>query len=120
MRIERKFGQPDQTELKRLSKDLLVAKNKAQETFPRSVLQNEGRCCTELCKYVKRRKGNRENIPAIKDRNAKFITDTKENASSLNSYYASLSSCERNNPQIQSTESGKTFTINLLAPELFF
>jgi hypothetical protein len=54
------FGQPYQRELKRLSKELLVAKKKAQETFLRSVLQNEGSCWTEFYKYVKRRKGNRK------------------------------------------------------------
>jgi len=63
----RVFGQPCQEELKRLSKVLLVAKKKAQETFFRSVLQNEGRCWTEFCKYVQRRKGYQENIPAIND-----------------------------------------------------
>jgi len=35
-----KFGQPYQAELKQLSKELLVAKKKAQETFLYSVLQN--------------------------------------------------------------------------------
>jgi len=110
---KRKFGQPCQTELKRLSKELLVAKNKAQETFLRSVLQNESGCWTEFCKYVKRCKGNRENIPAIKERNGKLITDPIEKANSLNSYYASLFSCESNNPQIQSKESGKPFTISI-------
>ena len=49
----RKLAQPYQEELKRLSKELLVAKKKAQKTFLRSVLQNEGRCWTELYKYVK-------------------------------------------------------------------
>ena len=86
----RKFGQTYQEELKRLSKDLLVAKKKAQETFLRSVLQNEGRCWTEFYKYVKRRKGSRESIPAIKDQSGKLITDPTEKANSLNSYYASL------------------------------
>ena len=41
---KRKFGDFYQEELKRLSKELLVAKRKAQETFLRSVLQNEGNC----------------------------------------------------------------------------
>jgi hypothetical protein len=41
---KRKIAQPYHEELKRLSKDLLVAKKKAQETFLRSVLQNKGRC----------------------------------------------------------------------------
>jgi hypothetical protein len=51
---KRKFGQPYQRELKRLSMELLVAKKKAQETFLRAVLQNEGRCWTEFYKYVGR------------------------------------------------------------------
>jgi hypothetical protein len=72
-----------------------------------SVLQNEGRCWTEFYKYVKRRKGNIENIQVIKDHNGTLITDPLEKANSLNSYYASLFSCERNNPQVQSIESGK-------------
>jgi len=57
---KRKSGQPYQEELKRLSKELLVAKKKAQETFLRPVLQNEVRCCTEFYKYVKGRNGNTE------------------------------------------------------------
>jgi len=62
---KRKFGQTYQAELKRLSKELLVAKKKAHEIFLCSVLQNEDRCLAEFYKYVIRRKGNRENIPAI-------------------------------------------------------
>jgi hypothetical protein len=107
---KRKLGQPYQRELKRLSKELLAAKKKAQETFLRSVLQNEGRCWAEFYRYVRRRKGNRENIPAIKDHNGALITDPLEKANSLNSYYASLFSCESSNPEIQPTHSGKPFT----------
>jgi len=91
----------------------MVAKKKAQETFLRSVLQNEGSCRTEFYKYVKRRKGNRESIPAIKDQIGRLVTDPIGKANSLNSYNASLFSCEGNNPQIQSTESGKPFTISI-------
>jgi hypothetical protein len=107
---KRKFGQHYQLALKRLSKELLVAKKKAQETFLRSVLQNEGSCWTEFYKYVKRRKGNRENIPALEDHNGKLITEPIEKASTLNSYYASIFSCERTCTQIQSTDSGKSFS----------
>ena len=110
---KRKFGQPYKADLKRLSTEFLVAKKKAQETFLRSVLQNEGRCWTEFYKYVKRRKGTRENILANKDHNGRSITDPTEKANSLNSYYASLFIFERNNPQIQPTESGKSFTISI-------
>ena len=99
--------------LKCLSKELLVAKKKAQETFLRSVIRNEGRCWTEFYKYVKGHKGNRESIPSIKDQNGKLVTDPIEKTNSLNSFYASLFSCKCNNRQIQSTESGNPFTINI-------
>ena len=51
----RKSEQSYQADLKRLSKELLVAK-KAQEKFLRLVLRNEVRCWTEFYKYVKRHK----------------------------------------------------------------
>jgi len=54
-----------------------------------------------------------KNISATKDHNGKLITDPIEKANSLNSYYASLFSCESNNPQIQFTESRKPFTISI-------
>ena len=108
----RKVGQPYQRELERLSKELLVAKKKAQETFLSSVLQNEVRCWTEFYKYVKRRKGNRENIPAVKGHNGTLITDPLVSANSLNSY-ASIFSCESSNPEIQPTKSGNPFTVNI-------
>jgi len=41
---QRKSGQPYLAELKRLPKELLVGKIKAQETVLLSVVQNEGRC----------------------------------------------------------------------------
>jgi len=69
---KRKFGQSYQVELKHLSKELLVAK-KAQETFLCLVLRNKGRCWTEFYNYGKRRKGNRESIPVIKDQNGKLV-----------------------------------------------
>jgi hypothetical protein len=81
---KRKFGQPYQGEVKRLSTELLVGKIKAQETVLLSVLQNEGRCWTEYYKHVKRHKGNRDSIPAIKDNNDKLLTDPIEKANSLN------------------------------------
>jgi len=41
-----------QAELKRLSKELLVAKKRTKDSCLRSVLQNEVRCWTEFYKYV--------------------------------------------------------------------
>jgi hypothetical protein len=61
---------------------------------------------------VKRRKGKRENIPAIKDSNGTIITDSTEKANILNSYYASVFSCDRNIPNIKSAHSGETFIID--------
>ena len=74
----------------RLSKELLVAKKKAEETLLCLDLENEGRYWTEFYKYVKRHKGNRESIPAIKDQYGKLITDPVEKANCLNLYYASI------------------------------
>jgi len=82
---KRKFGQHYQADLKRLSKELLVAKMKAQGRFLRLVLQNEGRCWTEFYKYVKQHKGNRENISAIKDHNDKLTTDVQVSSKSQTS-----------------------------------
>jgi hypothetical protein len=108
-----KYRQNHQAELKQLSKELLLAKKKAQEAFLRSVLQNADRCWTEFYKYVKRRRGNRENILAVKDSNGKLVTEPVEKANVLSSYYASIFSSERNNIEIESTDSGTPFTVNI-------
>jgi hypothetical protein len=101
---KRKFGQHYQVDLKRLSKELLVAKQKAQETFLHSVLHNKARCWIDVYKYVKRRKGNTENIPVIKALNGRLTTEPTEKDNTLNSYYVSVFSCECTNSQIQSTD----------------
>jgi len=95
-------------ELKRVSKELLTAKKTAEETFLRSVLRNEGNCWSEFYKYVKRQKGNRETIPAIKNHNRTIIMDSTEKANILNSYYASVFCCDHNIPKIQLGNSGET------------
>jgi hypothetical protein len=76
---KRKLGQRVNVELERPYKELLAGGNKtAQETFLWSVLRNEGNCWSEFYKYVKRRKGNKEIFPAIKDHNGTIITDATE------------------------------------------
>jgi peptidyl-tRNA hydrolase len=64
---KRKLGVYCTEKLKHLSKQLLAAKKSAQEAFLKSILSKEGKCLTDFYKHVKRRKGNKENIPAIKD-----------------------------------------------------
>jgi len=49
---KRKFWQPYQVEFKRLSKELLVPKKEAKESFLRSVSQSDCRCWTEFYKCV--------------------------------------------------------------------
>jgi hypothetical protein len=107
----RKLGEHHLEELKRLSKQLLAAKETAQEAFFRSILNNEGKCWPELNKYVKRRKGSRENIPAINDCNGRPIIDPIEKANSFNHYYASVYSSEGKIQHIQCANSGEPFTI---------
>jgi hypothetical protein len=91
---------------------LLSAKQNAQETFLRTVLNNEGNCWTEFYTYVERRKRNKENIPAIKDVNGRLVTDSIEKANSLNIYYSSVFSCERDIPQIQHAISEEPFAVS--------
>ncbi|PNF26758.1 hypothetical protein B7P43_G18352 [Cryptotermes secundus] len=109
-----KYRQNYHVELKRLSRELLLAKKRAQETFLSSVLQNVGRSWPEFYKYVKRRRRNREIIPAIKDSNGKPVTEPVEKANILNSYYASIFSSERNDTEIQLTDSSKSFTVDIV------
>jgi len=72
-----------------------------------SVLQNEGKSWSEFYRFVNRRKENGENIPAIKDCNGGLITDPADKVNNLNNYYASIFSCEREIPDINSTHSDK-------------
>jgi hypothetical protein len=59
-----------------------------------------------------RRKGNKENIPAIKDVNGQLITNSIEKPNSFNLYYSSVFSCERIIPQIQRANSREPFAIS--------
>jgi hypothetical protein len=77
-----------------------------------SVLPNEGNCWSEFYKYVKRRKGNREIIPAIKDHNGTSITDTTKKANILNFYNSYIFCCDRNILEIKLASSIETFIIN--------
>ena len=68
---------------------------------------------SELYKYFKRCTGHGGIYPSIKGQNRKIVTDQIRKAYSPNTYYASLFSRERNNPQIHSTVSGKPFNIRI-------
>jgi hypothetical protein len=109
----RKLGKHYQAELKKLSKKLLTTKRNAQGTFLNWVLQNEGKSWSEFYRFVNRRKGSRDNIPAIKDCKGGLITDPVDKADHLSNYYASVFSCERNIRDINSTHSDKPFTIKI-------
>jgi len=98
----RKLGIHCTEKLGQLSKQLLAAKKSTQEAFLKSVLSKESKCWSDFYKYVKRRKGNKENIPAIKDCNGWIITDAIEKANKFNSYYSTVFSSEGNILHIQS------------------
>jgi len=78
-----------------------------------SILSKEGKCWSDFYKYVKRRKGNRENIPAIKDCNGRIITDAIEKANRFNSYYSTIFSSEENILHIQGENTGNPFTTDV-------
>ena len=85
----------------------------AQEAFLKSILSKEGKCWSDFYKYVKRRKGNKENIPAIKDCNGRIITDAIEKAITFNSYYSTVFSSEGNILHIQGENTGNPFTTDI-------
>ena len=99
--------------LKELSKRSLSEKKQAQETYLKSILSKEGRCWSDFYKYVKRRKGSRESIPAIKDRNGRIITDPTGKANVLNYYYSTIFSSEDSIQHIQGINSANPFTIDI-------
>ena len=100
-------------ELQQLSKKLLGAKKAAQEAFLKSLLSREGKCWSEFYKYVKMRKGIRENIAAIKDSYGRIVTGSIDKANSFNSYYSTVFSSEGNIPNMQGENTGEPFTIDI-------
>jgi hypothetical protein len=76
-------------------------------------VNNEGKSWSEFYRFVNTRKGNRKNIPTIKDCNGGHITDPVEKANNLNNYYVSVFSCKGDIPDINSTHSDKPFTIKV-------
>ena len=82
----------------------------AQEAFLKSILSKEGKCWSDFFKCVKRRKGNRENTPAIKDCNGRIITDAIEKSNTFNFYYSTVFSNEGNIFHIQGENTGDPFS----------
>jgi len=109
----RKLGVHCTEKLKQLSKQLLAAKKSAQEAFLKSILSKEDKCWSDFYKYVKGRKGNRENIPAIKDCNERIIKDAIEKANTFNFYHSTVFSNEGNILHIQSENTGDPFTTDI-------
>ena len=99
--------------LKHLSKPLLAEKKRAQETYLKSILSKEVKCWSDFYTYVKRRKGRRENIPAIKDGSGRIITDPTEKANLLNSYYSTIFSCKDDIPHIQGGNNTNPFVVDI-------
>jgi len=108
-----KLGVNCTEKLKQLSKQLLAAKKSAQEAFLKSILSKEGKCWSDFYKYVKRRKGNKINIPAIKDCNGRIITDAIGKTNMFNSYYSTVFSSEGNILHIQGENTGDPFTTDI-------
>ena len=104
----RNLGTHHMDRLKQLSKQLLSAKKQAQGTYLKSIL-----CWSDLYKYVKRRKGSRESIPAIMGRKGRVITDPTGKANELNYYYSTIFSSEDSVQHIQGINSANPFTIDI-------
>jgi hypothetical protein len=110
---KRKLGGHYPEQLKQLSKQLLSAKKTAQEAYLKSILSKEGKSWSELYKYVRRYKGNRETIPPIKDCNGRKIIDTVEKTNYFNLNYSTVFSRECNILYIQAENTFDPFTIDI-------
>ena len=110
---KRNLGTLHMDKFKQLSLNLLSAKKLVQEAYLKSILGKEGKSCSEFYKYVKRRGGNRESIPAIKDGNGQNISDPKGNANLFNSYFSSIFSIKDNIPLIGRMNTIKPFTTDI-------
>jgi len=108
----RKLGVHYLEELKQLSKQVLAAKKSAQGAFLKSIPSTKGKCWPEFYKYVKRRIGNRESIPVIKDCNGRIIIDSIEKTNSLNLFYSSVFTSKGNISNIQGNISSEPFIID--------
>jgi len=80
-----------------------------------SILNKEGKCWSDFYKYIARRKGNWDNIPAIKGGDGRIVTDPTEKANLINLYYSSVFSSEENIPHIQGENTSDPFTIDIKA-----
>ena len=85
---------------------------KGTRDFFRSILNDEGKCWPEFYECVKRRKGYRENILAIKDCNGRPFIDPIGKATSLNYYYSSVFSSEGIIQHIQCANPGEPLTFD--------
>ena len=102
---KRKLGEQYQWGLKRLKNCWQKKKKLHRKHFC-------GQYCSEFYMYMKRRKGNREIIPAIKDHSGTIITESTGKADILNSYCRSAFCCDHNISKIQLASSGETFIID--------
>jgi len=80
-----------------------------------SIVGKESKCYSDFYKYVKRRKGNEENILAIKVSIRRFITGAIEKANTFNSYYSTVFSSDGNILHIQGESRGDPFTADIKA-----
>jgi len=79
----------------------------------KSILSNTKQCWSGFYKCVKRRKGNKENIPSVRDCNGRIITNAIEKVNTFNSYYWTVFSSEGNSLHIQGENTGDPFTTDI-------
>lgn len=87
---KRKISDKHYENFKNLSQELLNAKIIAQEGYLATILADENKSWKNFFKYVRRRKGNREEIPSLKDSSNNLVVDQKQKANIFNRYFASV------------------------------
>ncbi len=72
-----------------------------QEAYLKNILDGKGNNWTGFYKYVRRRKGNKEDIPVIRENGNTLITDNRAKADAFNKYFSSVFKNSTDHPFIQ-------------------
>ncbi len=94
------------------SKELERKKKIVQEAYLKNILDGKGNNWT-FYKYVRRRKGNKEDVPVIRENGSTLITDNRAKVDAFNKYFSSVFKNSTDHPFIQVCSVANQFNIEV-------
>ncbi len=95
------------------SKELEREKKIAPEAYLKNILDGQGNNWTGFHKYVRRRNGNKEDIPVIRENGNTLITDNRAKADAFNKYFSSVFKNSTDHSFIQGSSVANQFNIEV-------